>query len=945
MKDQEFKALKAELAHLRLSVNVRLDELEAKLNDHRDHAENEQQVVELLTTAKSDLESESQQLESLVVSKESLASANPDSADNSNVAKPPIFSWLTSLLTRFLPILFGWFEPIINMYSSYKKRGMGHVFLLTIGGIGLTLIGVGYLMQLMVEQLGGGAKTLLFGAVSVGVVGGGFRLHARTKFHEFAVAIVALGILIGYTTVYFSGNIYHLLSPMLTLGAYCLIALGCHLVAKKLDVNIIYSLGITGVALLPMLSGREGHGELWYLASVCLVGASSLWFANINRIPWLMGLTLAGAFLASEWVGLGGTYSLLLMSSFYLFVLYQLGVSFESCEVKRMATMLAAYTGSWVTLLYLNSEAVSQWVLAFSAFSHALLSAYLSYRLRLVNKLSQTVFALISTLYLSITAVFLLGQAHWGLAWLVEGVVLLYLSSRLNMKQAFVSAQALIAIAIGYNMAALFPYLPFPALHSFDGWVLASSILFGLAFWVRQIQANHTAHRIYAKIRSILYMLESGWLSFLILASLGFWLEAWLTPLVLVAQVCLLFWSRHLKQASIEFVALLLAIVPLYIAAHAILTAESFYLGDLGWPGRLATICVFAQMWLWAEFHRRFYPDAAFSNISEGVRLCFYLLVPVIWIGNAARLMEQSVISVLWLSPLISLALAIKIKHRLLVSETKLLTVLVGIVLVFATPLFDWVYALLGLVGYGLLFWAVHFCKFKSRAKIGAPFLLTSIIMFTGVILPTALVFETWSPAIGVVVASIYWLTIFINPLSSLVLRRNRQLALMVNRSVFLISLFATYYQAWSVCVPLAYLLVSWLLRQHKLTHYFRIGLHKNSQAHIMLALTYSALLLGFESAQALLLFGPALAIHGVIVVLQDRSHPSVTKLGFVFLALGIIKIAILDVNTSELWQKVLMFIGIGCFLLIASFWYQKLMLKYEDSESGELQNSTSFAD
>lgn len=936
MNNDEISALKRELAEFRKTVNQRLDKMEAKLAGETPEAETLADEVKQVLAAKEAMtqavkmapapSSLSTPTQKLCVSTQNLKQKQPPA--------PSKDSWLKSLFLHLLPMLIGWLEPILKMYASYKKRGLGHVFLLTIGGIGLTLVGVGYLMQLMVEQLETGAKSLLFSGVSAAVIFGGFRMHKLTVFKEYAVAIVAMGILTGYITVYFSGNVYHLLSPVSTLIAYCFIAIGCHLIARKLDANIIYSLGITGVALLPMLSAKDGHGALWYLISVCLVGCSSLWFAAKQHILWLSGLTLVGVFLACEWVGLNSVYSLLIMSTFYLLVLFQLGTFFKKFELKRVAPMLAGYTGSWATLLFQSSGEVADLTLALSAVSHAALSGYIAYYLRSPSKLSQNVFTLLSTLWLFITTVFLLGQSHWGLAWLAEGAILLYLSSRLDMKQAFISAQILMVVAIGYNFAALMPYLPRPALHTFDGWVLSLSILAGLAFWVRQLPKIGSSSKQPLGLRSILHLLESTWLCFLVLATGEFWLDRWLTPLVFLIQLSLLIWSKHLKEILVELLALCLTAIPIFIALEAFNNANSLFIGDIAWPGRIAVITIFTQMWLWAEFHRRIYSESEFSKYSETVRLFFYLLLPIFWIGSATRLLDEAVIATLWLSPLIALGLAVSIKHRILIQETKILTLAVGFALLVSSVFFNWIYALIGLAGYGVLFVGAYYCKYKLHARIHAAFLLSSIIIITGLILPTFSGVKTESLLVGLVVVAVYWLSIYLNPGKQVALKLNHQKSLIINRGIFFISLLAMSVNSWLVSVPLIYLAIGLLLHQDKLIYFSSLGWHKNSQRHALIALTYTFFIFGFGTHQAALFFGPLMAIHGVFVVLQDRSHPSVTKLGFGLLAIGIIKIAVWDVNATELWQKVLMFIGIGCFLLIASFWYQKLIIKYERSNS-----------
>jgi len=60
---------------------------------------------------------------------------------------------------------------------------------------------------------------------------------------------------------------------------------------------------------------------------------------------------------------------------------------------------------------------------------------------------------------------------------------------------------------------------------------------------------------------------------------------------------------------------------------------------------------------------------------------------------------------------------------------------------------------------------------------------------------------------------------------------------------------------------------------------------------------------------------------------MKDRRVFTV-KYSFGLILLGIIKLAVIDAANALLWQKVILFMGIGVFILAASFWYQKRVSK-----------------
>jgi hypothetical protein len=94
-----------------------------------------------------------------------------------------------------MSLIFEWFSPLTKIYESYKTRGMLGIFFLTFAGAALVLAGFGYLIQLLIDEIGAGSKSLLMSATAIGVIGGGIVLKVKPKFGEFASAIVALALI------------------------------------------------------------------------------------------------------------------------------------------------------------------------------------------------------------------------------------------------------------------------------------------------------------------------------------------------------------------------------------------------------------------------------------------------------------------------------------------------------------------------------------------------------------------------------------------------------------------------------------------------------------------------------------------------------------------------------------------------------------------------------
>ena len=328
--EEEIKALKSELELLRRQFSQRVSEVEARLDyliAHRDisqeqathdkslpeNHENLQQVrsAEPVDTAKDANEAKLvMQAVQITQAKEELVAEASTANSLEYVAsfmadkptKPAKPSFINVLFVSLMAHIFEWFTPVTNIYQSYKERGMLGILILTVSGIGLTLAGFGYLMQLLIDQLDVGAKALLMCLAAVLVIALGVGLKTKTKLSEFATAIVTLGILLSYNTVYFSGSVYEILPTPFVLLAYLGIAILCHGMALWLDAKIVAALGIVGISTMPILSNTIQIEPVYYLLSLVFVAASSLILAFRYVGQWLANITLAFTLISIEWV-------------------------------------------------------------------------------------------------------------------------------------------------------------------------------------------------------------------------------------------------------------------------------------------------------------------------------------------------------------------------------------------------------------------------------------------------------------------------------------------------------------------------------------------------------------------------------------------------------------------------------------------------------------------
>jgi hypothetical protein len=135
------------------------------------------------------------------------------------------------------------------------------------------------------------------------------------------------------------------------------------------------------------------------------------------------------------------------------------------------------------------------------------------------------------------------------------------------------------------------------------------------------------------------------------------------------------------------------------------------------------------------------------------------------------------------------------------------------------------------------------------------------------------------------------------------------------------------------VFIPVIFLIAS---LYHKATIFSntRLGtsLGKNCDLflHTVAAITYVRFFAALLDFRLDLIIAPALAVHGAFILFTKDRHFFTVKYSFGLILLGIIKLALIDASNALLWQKVILFMGIGVFILAASFWYQKWVNKTE---------------
>ncbi|MFT6268037.1 MAG: hypothetical protein ACJAVV_000842 [Alphaproteobacteria bacterium] len=878
------------------------------------------------------------------------------SASTATPKKPQKPNLITIFFTHLMSLIFEWFSPVTEIYESYKARGMLGIFFLTVAGAGLVLAGFGYLMQLLIDEIGAGSKSLLMSATALAVIGGGIILQVKTKFSEFASAIVALGLLLCFSTIYFVGSVYQLIPGIAVLTLYAFTALTCHYLALWLYTKVIAVLGIVGITVMPLLTSSTIIEPTYYVLALLFVCASSLYLAYKHIGHWLADLTFAFTFIALGWVNSANALfmSAWMINAFYiLFSSYlYLSLFHHKPQTKRLLILLTAMVGGSLFLL-LQGTYYSVSTLNVQLIINAIISLAASLLFYKVKHEHLSVLVLITATWIVLSIVGMLAAAYWGLAWAVEALLLIFMSRHYKLPSLIHQGQGLAALAIVYCLFAVIPYFPLPALVNVDGWVIVIMIAIVISIWQRLIkppmssQSNSVSFSPYVhrQVYPVLVFLESAWLSIVVLASAYIWLGEWAGLSAIFIQLALLFRAKNLRstqssKTSLEIFAVALIVFPIAYAYMGSDAVNSMRFSQLPLYAKISLVTAFIQLWLWSAFYRKFNPESLLRNIAEIARIIFYLILPICWLSTAFRHLNQDILMVLWLSPAIALILAHLTKAKALLNESKILFAALSIV---SLPLMlesSFTTSSIGLTGYVIVVTLAYFLNKTKQSENTFNFVLNGAINVTGFMLAIicALQFDSLAPAI--IIISIYSLIVIGFHQRYELCKENKgfHFSYLIMASfaswalMFISTVFTSNGSIVYAIAPVIILLVSFLLNKRKMlpvseklsASTMPIELHM----HTYLLVTYVLSCLALHKFGLDLAIAPLLAIHGATILFLKNRTKTTVRYSFALILLGITKLALIDTANVVLWQKVMLFIGIGVFILLASFWYQKLVSK-----------------
>ena len=312
-------------------------------------------------------------------------------------------------------------------------------------GIVALIFGVGFFISLAIDRgwLGEMARVLLGVAGGLGFVGAGE--YFRKRYGVWAQTVTGGGIAILYLSVYGAFALYALLSTEMAFGAFALITIAGAMLSLRHEAVGVAVLSIFGGFATPLLLQDELPNERLLLIYVLVLDVGVLALASFRNWRWFTLLAWVGSLvLYAFWqTELDPSVALGEIGITAIFLIFA-GATVAFNVVRQQAASMADLAlvtlnavGYFGISYALMSEPYEAWMGGFTASVAAfyvLLGA--TCRMRGPEQLNLTLFSAGLAVVLAILTVPIqLGGPWISVAWAAEGLVLVWLSFSLRMRE------------------------------------------------------------------------------------------------------------------------------------------------------------------------------------------------------------------------------------------------------------------------------------------------------------------------------------------------------------------------------------------------------------------------------------------------------------------------------------------------------------------------------
>jgi len=603
-----------------------------------------------------------------------------------------LFAPLESLKSLFL-----------NFYRSYQERGLGQVFLITLGGLVTFTLGFAYLLQYSYNYLLSdfGKIALSYGLANAVVATGIVLSIKKPKQLDYGSAIVGLGLVLNYLVTHVSSSYYEMLSTRGGVALLVGITFAGFFLANYFSTRVVAAIALVGGTLSPLLLGGNGLSLQLFLPYLVILAVLSLAFSYRQRWPALL---ISAAFLhiaTIEYLILGkvlhSSFTVLVCTHLlcYLYCFYGLWLINKHKKNKSALSLVSAVIGFFILQLIQLSEhagylltangfvwlvlSLALWRSAHSNSKAPLALWFRSWQQTPILRQFSLVF---SASLFAFAALLLVDQHLQGLIWSLEGSTLLWLGLTQNYRSIRIEAYVLLAIGLASSLITCGIWLVETTLSgdslSFN--IICLSLILNTVMLVLSriilvknvpllSQFELLIKYILSEVIAILEVILLFIVATIVLGEYSVNLAPFASMLLLWHT-----WKHKLKVTEILAWWLFLPLI-------ATVVISVIQLGHMHFSGQLlvakiAIVEILAAMWVMSEFYQRFNPNSLGQKAAALMRLVFYTILPWLFIPKVLRNWPEMLPLALCASTAISLATSYWTRHKIIKIESIVLSYL-----------------------------------------------------------------------------------------------------------------------------------------------------------------------------------------------------------------------------------------------------------------------------
>ncbi len=574
-----------------------------------------------------------------------------------------------------LQMLAGLSEQIISTYQHFHRQGKANIFFLTLGGMIAFIGGFGYFLQYAFYNLFSNQIKCGLGFATAGIfILIGYRLlHASARkptasWHEYAAALIGLGLCINTLTLYYVGPYFEWLSTLQTLAALAANALLGYLIAIKFETKIIATVSLLGGLVTPIVFGLAQLPLFSAVAYVFFIAIGSITVARKIQWPPLpyLSLVLSIAFLETHFFSnrfqLTDLNIVALTTILMIIILFNsfLNISLQSLKNRLTNIQATIISSNLVFSLGYLWQIIASETICFITFLALASTGLYFVKARKTNPAQRSLVFTVMGIILATAFLRVLEGEALALIWILEANLLLYLG--LKQRLIGVRIEGYILYLIGISQATFLflqsfdaaRYSVFEAYNS-PSWGATWWSLFGISIGFATSGSLSRRYHSYLHDREInltRYFAEANSITITLLTfvTASLLTPTWIWNWAPIPLMVLLYRARYQRLPLSEILAWLMFFPLFGLTIKSGMILGDFYFSTQPWISRVARLELFVMLYVIYYFYYATHFFSGLRALSFNSAELFFIILPIGFLPSVWRHLPEYFATFLWLS-------------------------------------------------------------------------------------------------------------------------------------------------------------------------------------------------------------------------------------------------------------------------------------------------------